>query len=234
MVTNIISLLNNFIERIDKMKTKKMEHTKRNIAYLRVSTQDQDTEKNKADILSFANDRSFGTVEFVEETISGKVSWKNRKISQIIDDLKSGDRLIVPELSRLGRSLLDIMEMLSIAKRKGISIYDIKNKTELNGSFQAEIMATIFGIASQIERDLISARTIEGLKAARAKGKLLGRPKGPGKSKLDQYRPEIEALLQNGSTKTFIATRYRAALPTLHNWLHKNKIVSKPLIEGRT
>ena len=215
------------------MKTK-MEHIKRNIAYLRVSTQDQDTEKNKADILLFVNDRSFGTVEFVEETISGKVSWKNRKIRQIIEEeLGDGDRLIVPELSRLGRSLLDIMEMLSIAKRKGISIYDVKNKTELNGSFQAEIMATIFGIASQIERDLISARTKEGLRAARANGKLLGRPKGAGKSKLDQYRPEIEALLQNGSTKTFIASRYKAALPTLHNWIHKNKIVSKPLIEGR-
>lgn len=217
--------------KIKKVAEEKQES--RNIAYLRVSTAEQDCEKNKADILSFANERNFGQVEFIEETISGKVSWKNRKISQIIDDLKSGDRLIVPELSRLGRSLLDIMEMLSVAKRKGISIYDVKNKTELNGSFQAEIMATIFGIASQIERDLISARTIEGLKAARAKGKLLGRPRGPGKSKLDSFRPEIEALLQNGSTKTFIAARYGAALPTLFNWLTKNKIDSKPFIEGR-
>lgn len=214
------------------MKTKAIEKVKRNIAYLRVSTADQDCEKNKADILMFGNDRAFGKIEFVEEQISGKVSWKNRKISQIIDDLESGDRLIVPELSRLGRSLLDIMEMLSIAKRKGISIYDVKNKTELNGSFQAEIMATIFGIAAQIERDLISARTIEGLKAARAKGRLLGRPKGPGKSKLDQFRPEIIALLENRSTKTFIAQRYGASLPTLHNWISKNKI-AKPISEGR-
>lgn len=211
---------------------KSAERITQNIAYLRVSTQEQDCEKNKFDILQFANDRSFGPVQFIEEQISGKVSWKNRKISRIIDDLEAGDRLIVPELSRLGRSLLDIMEMLSIAKRKGISIYDVKNKTELNGSFQAEIMATVFGIASQIERDLISARTIEGLKAARAKGRLLGRPKGPGKSKLDQFKPEIIALLQNGSTKTFISNRYGAALPTLHNWLHKNKIDSTPIIDG--
>ena len=205
----------------------------RSIAYLRVSTIEQDTEKNKADILLFANERGFGHVEFIEETISGKVSWKNRKISKIIDELCEGDRLIVPELSRLGRSLLDIMEMLSIAKRKGISIYDVKNKTDLNGSFQAEIMATIFGIAAQIERDLISARTIEGLKAARAKGRLLGRPKGPGKSKLDQYRPEIIALLQNGSTKTFVASRYKATVPTLHNWITKNKIDTKAIIDRR-
>jgi DNA invertase Pin-like site-specific DNA recombinase len=194
------------------------------MAYLRVSTIDQDCEKNKADILMFANERQFGNIEFIEEKISGAVSWKNRKISQIVDDLQAGDRLIVPELSRLGRSLLDIMEILSIAKRKGICIYDIKNKTELNGGFQAEIMATIFGIAAQIERDLISARTKEGLRAARAQGKLLGRPKGPGKSKLDQFRPEIEAMLANGSTKTFVAKRYGSSLPNFHNWLGKNKI----------
>ena len=86
------------------------------IAYLRVSTIDQDTEKNKNEILKLAKDRDFGKVEFIEEKVSGKKCWKERKIKQIIDDLKEGDRLIVPELSRLGRSMLEIMEMLSIAK----------------------------------------------------------------------------------------------------------------------
>jgi DNA invertase Pin-like site-specific DNA recombinase len=204
------------------------EKAKRNIAYLRVSTAEQDTEKNKADILMFANDRGFGKIEFIEEQVSGKVSWKNRKIAKIIDDLESGDRLIVPELSRLGRSLLDIMEMLSIAKRKAISIFDVKNQTELNGNFQAEIMATIFGIAAQIERDLISARTIEGLRHAKASGKILGRPRGPGKSKLDQYRPEIEALLKNGSRMNFIAQRYNSTAANLCNWIAKNKINITP------
>ena len=217
-----------------QIKKEETQRDVRNIAYLRVSTVDQNTEKNKADILSFGNDRDFGKIEFVEEQVSGKVSWKNRKIRQIIEEeLGDGDRLIVPELSRLGRSLLDIMEMLSIAKRNGISIYDVKNKTELNGTFQAEIMATIFGIAAQIERDLISARTIEGLRAARAAGKVLGRPRGPGKSKLDQYRPEILALLEHRSTKSYIAQRYGASLPTLLNWLAKNKIPRpKAVVKG--
>src|SRR5210317_763138 len=89
------------------------------VAYLRVSTIDQDTEKNKAEILKFANDRDFGQVKFIEEKVSGKKSWKERKIKQIIDDLGDGDRLLVPELSRLGRSMLEIMEMLSIANDKG-------------------------------------------------------------------------------------------------------------------
>ena len=96
------------------------------IAYLRVSTIDQDTEKNKNEILKFANDKDFGKVVFIEEKASGKKSWKERKIKKIIDELVEGDRLIVPELSRLGRSMLEIMEMLAIARQRGIYIYAVK------------------------------------------------------------------------------------------------------------
>ncbi len=95
----------------------------RTVAYLRVSTIHQDTKKNKADLLEFSNDKKFGHVEFYEEKVSGKKSWKDRLIKDIIDDLEAGDRLIVPELSRLGRSMLEIMEILSIAKQKEVSIY---------------------------------------------------------------------------------------------------------------
>ena len=212
-------------------KAKPVEKPKRTIAYLRVSTADQDCAKNRADILLFANDRNFGHVEFIEEQISGKVSWKNRLVGKVINELQAGDRLILPEISRLGRSMLDIMSCLSALKERDVSVYDLKNGFELNGRFQGELMAMIFSICAQVERDLISCRTIEGLRAARASGKLLGRPKGPGKSKLDKYRPEIEALLRNGSTKTYVAARYGAALPTLHNWLKKNRIDCKPTIE---
>ena len=208
-------------------KTEKAKKESYNIAYLRVSTQDQDTEKKKIDILKFANEKNFGHVEFVEEKISGTKSWKDRKVKQIIDELSDGDRLIVPELSRLGRSMVDIMSCISAAKEKGIFIFDVKNGFELNGRFQGELMAMIFSIAAQIERDLISARTKEGLRSARAQGKLLGRPKGPGKSKLDEFKPEIIALLNNGSPKTFIARRYKTTVPNLYNWLKKNEVDTK-------
>jgi DNA invertase Pin-like site-specific DNA recombinase len=193
-------------------------------AYLRVSTIEQDTEKNKADILKFANDKDFGKVHFVEEKISGTKSWKERKIKVIIDELGDGDILIVPELSRLGRSMLEIMEIMAVAKEKGISIYDVKNGWELNGSIQSKVMAMVFSIAAEIEKDLISKRTVEGLRAARAKGKLLGRPKGPGKSKLDKYKEEIVALLKTGSTQVYIAKKYGTTQPNLYNWLRKHKL----------
>jgi DNA invertase Pin-like site-specific DNA recombinase len=196
------------------------------ISYLRVSTDDQDTEKNKADVLKFANDRDFGKVHFVEEKVSGTKSWKNRKIKRIIDELGEGDKLIIPELSRLGRSMLEIMEILALAKEKGIEIYDVKNGWELNGTIQSKVMALVFSIAAEIERDLISKRTKEGLRAAKAKGKLLGRPRGPGKSKLDDHKKEIIALLKTGSTQVYIAKKYRTSQPNLHNWLKKNGLQS--------
>lgn len=192
------------------------------VSYLRVSTEDQDTEKNKADVLKFANDRDFGKVHFVEEKVSGTKSWKERKIKKIIDELGEGDVLIVPELSRLGRSMLEIMEILALAKEKGIAIYDVKNGWELNGTIQSKVMALVFSIAAEIERDLISKRTTEGLRVAKAKGKLLGRPKGPGKSKLDKHREEIISLIKTGSKQTYIAKKYGTTQPNLYNWLKKN------------
>ena len=207
-----------------KIKKEEVKGAPRNVAYLRVSTEQQDCEKNKADILKFSNDRAFGHVEFIEEKATGKISWKDRAIKGIIDQLGEGDRIICPELSRIGRSMVDVMGCIAAAKEKKISIYDVKNGFELNGKFQGELMAMIFSIAAQIERDLISARTKEGLRQARAKGKMLGRPRGPGKSKLDKYKPEIIALLGNGSTKTFIAGRYHSTPANLWNWLKKNKL----------
>jgi len=207
----------------------KPDRKKRTVAYLRVSTIDQDLEKFKSDILRLANGRDLGKVEFVEEKVSGRKSWKERKIKNVIDELGEGDRLIVPELSRLGRSMLEIMEILSIAKEREISIYAVKGDWHLNSSIESKIIGMVFAMASEIEKDLISQRTKEGLRARKAAGVILGRPKGPGKSKLDKYREEIVALLKNGSTKAYVAKRYETTTNNLYNWLNKNKIEAKPI-----
>jgi DNA invertase Pin-like site-specific DNA recombinase len=202
------------------------------IGYLRVSTQDQDTAKNQADVLAFANNKGLLKVQFVEEKVSGMQPWRKRKLAQVVEDLKAGDVLIVPELSRLGRSLVEVLEVLNVLTAKDVSVFSVKEAFQLNGKdMQSKVMRTMLGLFAEIERDLISARTKEGLAAARAKGRLLGRPKGKGKSKLDQYRPEIEALLKNGSRKTFIAARYGVTPVTLSNWLKRtglDKLEAKP------
>jgi DNA invertase Pin-like site-specific DNA recombinase len=188
-------------------------------AYLRVSTIDQDIEKNKAAILALANSKVLGHVQFIEEKVSGKVSWKKRKIAEILDSAQKGDNIIVSELSRLGRSMLECMEILSIAAQKGINVYAVKGDWQLNNSIQSKIIAMAFSMASEIERDLISKRTREALLVKKQNGMRLGRPKGVGKSKLDIYRVEIEALIKNGSTQKFIAKRYHTTEANLHHWL---------------
>ena len=114
----------------------KPQQKPRTVAYLRVSTDGQDLDKNRADVLHLANARDMGKVEFIEERVSGKISWKERKIKAILDELQKGDSLIVPELSRLGRSMLDIMEILKIAKDKEINVYAVKGNWALNGTFR--------------------------------------------------------------------------------------------------
>src|SRR5579871_3033696 len=155
------------------------------IAYLRVSTADQDLKKNRYDILQLANDKGLGQVQWVEETISGRVSWRKRKIAEVIEELQVGDTLIVSELSRLGRSMLECMEILSIAFQKGIHIFAVKGNWQLDNSIQSKIVAMAFSMAAEIERDLISQRTKEALAARKKAGLALGRPRGSGKSKLD-------------------------------------------------
>lgn len=194
------------------------------VAYLRVSTITQDLEKNKADILSLANEKKLGHVVFVEETVSGTVHWTERKIKEIIDSGQKGDNIIVSELSRLGRSMLQIMEILSVATSKGINIYAVKGNWNLDGTIQSKILAMAFSMASEIERDLISSRTKEALRARKAAGMILGRPKGIGKSKLDPFKPEIEALLANGSSQRFIARRYNTSPVNLHLYLKKHNL----------
>ncbi|PHR54158.1 MAG: resolvase [Arcobacter sp.] len=196
-------------------------------AYLRISTVDQDIEKNKVDILKLANEKQLGNVEFIEEKISGTISWKKRKIYSIINDAKNGDIIIVSELSRLGRSMLEIMEILSIVSEKKLSLYSVKGDWQLDDSMQSKIIAMVFAMASEIERELISSRTKEALRAKKAQGVKLGRPIGTGKSKLDKFKPEIEALLVNGSTQKFIANRYNTTEANLYNWLLKHGLKNK-------
>jgi DNA invertase Pin-like site-specific DNA recombinase len=125
--------------------------------------------------------------------------------------------------------MLECMEILSIALDRGIQIFAVKGNWQLDQSIQSKIVAMAFSMAAEIERDLISQRTTEALRARKAAGKPLGRPKGAGKSKLDPFQPEIEALLANGATQKFIAQRYHTTEANLHNWMKKNGL-KKPSV----
>ena len=197
------------------------------VAYLRVSTVEQDLEKDKANVLKLAHEKKLGHVEFYEEKVTSKKHWKERLVGKIMEGLKKGDNIITPELTRLGRNMYELMEILSICMRTGINIYAIRNNWELKDNIQSKISAMAFAIAGELEKEWISTRTKDALAARKAAGVPLGRPKGPGKSKLDQYKLEIEALLANGSTQKFIANRYSTTEANLHRWLKRYNLLKK-------
>ena len=185
----------------------KTRHPAKVIGYIRVSTREQNTEINEAAILKYANDNDFGKVRFVIDKVSGTRSWKKRKMNEVVQSLNPEDILIVSELSRLGRSIRDILDLLNTLSEKQVKVYSVKENFQLNGEdIQSKVMRTMFSLFAEIERDLIRERTIEGLEAAALKGNFPGRPKGPGKSRLDPHREDIINLLKNGSTKVFVAS----------------------------
>jgi DNA invertase Pin-like site-specific DNA recombinase len=137
------------------MRNKASKPLRKTVAYLRVSTLDQNIDKNKADILHFANQHDLGKVHFVEEIASGRTPWRERRIATVLEELQESDTIIVSELSRLGRSMLECMEVLALAVRKGIRIYAIKGNWQLDQSIQSKIIAMAFSIAADYAKQAI-------------------------------------------------------------------------------
>ena len=190
--------------------------------FIRVSTLDQDIEKNKLDILQFANTHKLGNVEFIEEHCSGRINYKERKLGTLLDSMQAGDVLIVPELSRIARSITQILEVIKVTKDKGITLYSLKeNFNNTEDSITATVTSTIFALVAQIERELISLRTREALHARKVAGIKLGRPQGKGKSKLDEHTEDIMRLLALKVPKTLIAKQYNCSVGNLYNFLNK-------------
>ena len=165
-------------------------------------------------------EKKLGNVEFVEEQSSGKSNFKNRQLGVLLEKMEQGDILIVPELSRIARSITQIFEVIDITKQKGITLYSIKEDFSNNDkSITSTVTTTIFALVAQIERDLISLRTIEALQAKKANGTKLGRPNGRGKSKLDEHAEEILKLVDLQVPKTIIARQYNTSVANLHRFL---------------
>ena len=191
-------------------------------SYIRVSQLDQDTDKNKLEILKFANEKKLGNVEFIEEKVSGRKHFKSRKLGELLDSLGKGDVIIIPEFTRLARSMIQIFEVLNIVKQKGITLYSIKENFSTNDEgLTATVVTAIFALVAQIERDLISLRTKEALIAKKAMGIRIGRPKGKGKSKLDEHKEDIFKLLELKVPKTIIAKQYNTTTANLYGFLNQ-------------
>lgn len=177
------------------------------VAYLRVSTSGQELNNQRLAILDYAHKNNLQIAHFIESQSSSRKSIKERNLDQLFSNIHSGDLVLVSELSRLGRSVGQIIQLIDELIKLKVRFLAIKENIQLNGKqdIQSKMMVTMFGLFAEIERDLISERTREGLQNARDKGKNLGRPKGIGKPKLDGKEAEIKVLLDKNIPKASIA-----------------------------
>lgn len=189
--------------------------------YLRVSTSAQDTQNQLHGIQQYCKERGIEPDVVIEDTASGSVSWTSRKIGDLLSVADKGDVLVVSEVSRLARNTLQVLEILQFASERQVSVLVVKNGLTFDNSMQSRIIATILGLAAEVERDFISMRTREALAKRKASGKRLGRPRGAvAKSyKLDQKRSEIDRYRKLGINMTAISKLVGVSRPTLRSWL---------------
>lgn len=199
------------------------------IAYLRVSTDSQDLKNQKLEILEFADRNRIQITEWVEIKISSRKTRQERLIDLLLDKLGNEDCLIVAELSRLGRSVGQIITIMDELIKKKVKVIILKQGMEINGKsdIQSKTMITLFSLFAEIERDLISERTKAGLARAKADGKLLGRPKGLGKSSLDGKEDAIREFLRKGVSKSSIAKIYDCSGSCVSHFVKTRKLITK-------
>ncbi len=191
--------------------------------YIRVSSDKQTVENQRFEIEKFCKRENLAVSDWIEETISGTKSYDKRQLGRLLKKVQKGDIIICSELSRLGRNLFMIMEILNICMTKEAKVWTIKDNYRLGDDIQSKVLAFAFGLSAEIERNLISQRTKEALARKRAEGVCLGRPKGrksaPEKYKLHGKTALIGELLKAEVSKRKIAKLCKVDRNTLDRYI---------------
>lgn len=191
--------------------------------YIRVSSDKQTVENQRFEINNFCKRENLVIDGWIEETISGTKAYNKRELGKLLDKVKKEDLIICAELSRLGRNLFMIMEILNICMTKECRVWTIKDNYRLGDDIQSKVLAFAFGLSAEIERNLISQRTKEALARKKAEGVILGRPKGK-KSSQEKYKlfgkeVLIQELLKNKVSKRQIAKICKVDRNTLDRYI---------------
>ena len=192
-----------------------------NYGYIRVSTDKQTVENQRFEINTFCQKQNLQIDGWIEETISGTKNFDKRKLGELLKIVQKGDLIICAELSRLGRNLFMIMEILHICMNKECKVWTIKDNYRLGDDIQSKVLAFAFGLSAEIERNLISQRTKEALALRKAQGVHIGRKSGShnSKVKLSGYEEIIKELLVCNCSKSEIAKALNVDRSTLWRFI---------------
>ena len=198
------------------------------IGYIRVSSSKQTLEHQRFEIENFAKKNKLKIDKWVEEKISSRKSLDKRKLGALLNHLNENDILITCEISRLGRSLLEVMKILETCLNKSCQVWTLKENYRLGNDIQSKVLAFAFGLAAEIERKLISERTKSSLANIKASGKKLGRPLSSQskKLKLSKNTQKVQDLISQGLPKSKIAKILGVHRSTVRHFIERLKLIS--------
>ena len=178
------------------------------VGYIRVSSDKQDLQKQEHLLLKYAQQHDLQVGDFINIEISSRKGTKERRIDELLARLNEGDVLLVAELSRLGRNMFEVINIINQLSENGVEVIFVRQPELSTAGPHRKLLLAIYSYFAEAEREFISMRTRQGLAAARASGKKLGRPKGSRDKErvLDPYREQIKEYLQLGLSLSRIRT----------------------------
>lgn len=193
-----------------------------NYGYLRVSTAHQLPDNQKNEISNFALSKNIIIDSWIVEIVSGTKKEKERKLGKLLKKLKEGDTLIVTEISRLSRSLTEVMSIMGKILEKHVTLYSTKDHYTFDNSINSKVLCFAFGLVAEIERNLISARTREALALRKSQGIKLGRPKGYAYKSdiMKQNRDSICEMRDSGISVEKICKKYGISRTTYYRFFN--------------
>ena len=198
------------------------------VGYIRVSTDKQSTENQRFEILKYADEKKWTIDEWIEESVSGTKNVNSRRLGSLLKNMQAQDILIVTELSRIGRSLMEIMSILHDCMERDIKVFTCKELYELGNNINSKVLAFAFSLSAEIERNLISDRTREALARKKSEGKTLGRPKGSFSktTKLTGKESIIKEMLEKKISVSAISRILEVNRLTVHNFIQTRGLIS--------
>lgn len=204
--------------------------------YIRVSTWAQDLLKERYILERFAEEQKMPPVKFLEDQVSGKIPWKDRKIGDLMNGVLKGDVVLVHEISRLSRRMADILEIMEALADKDVPLFTVKDACRYGKDMNSKLLAMVMGMCADIERELIATRTSDAIAARKAKNIAAGTKTNIGKSKLQQYEIRIIEQLVNEVPKSQVCKDLPCgcSVSNLNSYLNKrglNEVIIRKIRE---